>query len=88
MEHNFEPGQTINIPLLCEHTRTFYGPFKVAKKKLLGNPAYLREVRGDKLIVSASEGHIERWFFHIKDFTQSDPINIPIQTFDPENLMV
>jgi hypothetical protein len=88
MQHNFEAGQTINIPLVCENTKRFYGEFKVAKKKLLGNPAYIREVRGDKLIVSSSERTVERWFFHIQDFMVSEPVNIPVQTFDPQNLTV
>lgn len=88
-----EVGKQIYIPHKCPETVRTYGEITNSeKRKLLGSMAYVRGIVGSKVLVTVKETSISRWFFHIDDLAnnndETSQINIPTQTFDPENLTV
>lgn len=85
-----QTGDIVYIPEICPNTEAAYGKItKPEKKALLGKHGYVSEVRGRKVYIKEKSISISTWFFHIDDLTtNSDPVNIPQQTFDPENLMI
>lgn len=85
-----QPGDIVYIPISCPNTEAAYGKItKPEKRALLGTHGYVSDVRDKKVLITAKSTSISRWFFHIDDLTTTgEPVNIPQQTFDPENLMV
>lgn len=80
-----EPGMEIEIPFNCPKTKIEYGLQKDDKRHLLGTKAIIDRITYDKIVIQGG------WYFHPDDFlTLSDskepPVEVPTQTFDPENL--
>lgn len=80
-----EPGMEIEIPFNCPKTKIEYGLKKPQKRYLLGKKARIDRIEPHKIVILGG------WYFHPDDFlTLSDSkephVEVPIQTFDPENL--